>query len=198
MLLLFLHSALGLFKEQELDVLRYYKPPYYPVDLRHIYYVGTIDNGTLDCNMNGAVKFHWWKISKEEISEGGFVFSWKEALKIPDPEKPWLIEIDSKNFQTNSAVILCRGINGYKADILAERGWIITRIHSPLGYPTEPTICGGEKYDCATLKPLFRIECMHDYGSEYAGSMSKTKSGTTVPAKPIELSSINIVSLVLV
>ena len=109
---------------------------------------------------------------------GGYVYSWEDEMKLTDADKPWLMEISQKNFQTNAALIQCQGKNGYNGDVIAERLWIVTRLHSPLGYPTDPIICGGPLGDCKNLEWLFRVECMPDYGPEYRGTVSKTKSGT--------------------
>lgn len=92
-------------------------------------------------------------------------------------DKPWLMEISLLNFQTNAALIQCQGINGYNKEVIGERIWIVTRLHSPLGYPTDPIICGGDKGDCEKLMWQFRIECMPDHGPGYRGTRSKTKSG---------------------
>jgi hypothetical protein len=98
-------------------------------------------------------------------------------MKLTDPDKPWTLDVSQKNFQTNAALIQCQGKNGYNGDVISERLWIVTRLHSPLGYPTDPIICGGKLGKCEDLTWLFRVECMPDYGPEYRGSVSKTKSG---------------------
>lgn len=98
-------------------------------------------------------------------------------MKLTHPRKPWLMEINVKNYQTNAALIQCQGKNGYNGDVVAEKLWVITRVHSPLGYPTDPIICGGKKGKCENLIWQFRVECMPDYGPEYRGTVSKTRSG---------------------
>jgi hypothetical protein len=98
-------------------------------------------------------------------------------MKLTDANKPWLMQISHKNFETNAALIQCQGKNGYNGDVIAERLWIITRHPSPLGYPTDPIICGGKRGKCEDLKWLFRVECMPDYGPGYRGTVSKTKTG---------------------
>ena len=101
-------------------------------------------------------------------------------MKLTDPDKPWSLDVSQKNFQTNAALIQCQGKNGYNGDVISERLWIVTRLHSPLGYPTDPIICGGKLDKCEDLTWLFRVECMPDYGPEYRGSVSKTKSGILI------------------
>ena len=112
--------------------------------------------------------------------KGGYVYSWEDEMKLTDPDKPWTLDVSQKNFQTNAALIQCQGKNGYNGDVISERLWIVTRLHSPLGYPTDPIICGGKLGKCEDLTWLFRVECMPDYGPEYRGSVSKTKSGILI------------------
>ena len=64
------HSTFALFREEKLVTITAKSAPYLTRVIKHIYYIGTIDNGTLDCEMTGAVTYRWVSISKEEISEG--------------------------------------------------------------------------------------------------------------------------------
>jgi hypothetical protein len=98
-------------------------------------------------------------------------------MKLTDPSKPWTLEISKKNYQTDSALIQCQGINGYNGGVVAEKLWIITRLHSPYGYPTDPIVCGGKLGDCTKLQWWSRNYCMFDIGGEYHGTVSKTKTG---------------------
>ena len=70
LLMIFLHPVFSLINEEHMVTITAKSPPYLTRVLKHIYYVGTIDNGTLDCEMPGAVTYRWVSISKEEISEG--------------------------------------------------------------------------------------------------------------------------------
>lgn len=65
-----LHSSFALFREEKLVTITAKSPPYLTRVIKHTYFIGTIDNGTLDCEMTGAVTYRWLSISKEEISEG--------------------------------------------------------------------------------------------------------------------------------
>lgn len=104
-------------------------------------------------------------------------------MKLTNKEKPWLMDISEKNYQTNAALIQCQGKNGYNGDVIAERLWVVTRLHSPLGYPTDPIICGGSGNKCIDLKHLFRIECIADFGLKYIGTKSVTKTGIELHTK---------------
>ena len=70
LLVFFFHQTFALFREQDLVTITSKSPPYLTRVIKHIYYVGTIDNGTLNCEMPGAVIYRWLSISKEELSEG--------------------------------------------------------------------------------------------------------------------------------
>jgi hypothetical protein len=71
LLMLLLHPVASLFREEKVVTITTKSPPYLTRVIKHIYYIGNIDNGTLDCEMTGAVTYRWLSISKEEISEGG-------------------------------------------------------------------------------------------------------------------------------
>jgi hypothetical protein len=70
LLMLFVHPTFSLFREEKLVTITAKSPPHLTRVINHIYYIGTIDNGTLNCEMPGAVTYRWLSISKEEISEG--------------------------------------------------------------------------------------------------------------------------------
>lgn len=70
MAFIFIQQTAALFREEKIVVVKSKFPPYVTRVFKHIYYIGTVDNGTLDCEMPGAVKYRWLSINKEEISEG--------------------------------------------------------------------------------------------------------------------------------
>lgn len=129
--------------------------------------------------MQGAVSYTWNSFSKEEISEGGYVYSWVDQMKPSNPVKPWEIEINQQNFMTGSLLVQCQGKSGYGDDLIAEILWVITRLHSPLGFPTDPLVCKGMSgyQSCNRLRPHFRIECNPDDGDSYRGSVSQSRAG---------------------
>lgn len=172
----FLKTGFSLFREQYVTTTQDTKPPYLVRILYHVYYIGVHDNGTLSCKMPGAVSYNWNGISKEEVTEGGYVYSWIDKLKIPDPERPWEMEIHRLNFLTGSIVVQCQGKSGYGDRLIAEILWVVTRLHSPLGYPTDPIICGGSN-KCDRYRYLFRITCNPGPAGEYQGTISTTLSG---------------------
>lgn len=69
-LVLLIHPALALFREEKIVTVTGKTPPYLTRVIKHIYFIGISDNGTLDCKMPGAVTYRWMSISKEVISEG--------------------------------------------------------------------------------------------------------------------------------
>ena len=70
-------TVLSLYREETLVVVKENRQPYLVRHLKHVYYVGTMDNGTLSCDITGAVKYKWRGIGKEVIADGNYVNSWE-------------------------------------------------------------------------------------------------------------------------
>lgn len=157
-----------------------------PVAVRHVEFIGTTDNGTLDCFIPGFSQFRWELINK--ASAGPFSESTSLVLdgKIKDHQS--VIRIGKGGFpmSTEMLVVSCEAMfnNRPRFQII----WVITRLHSPLGYPTDPKLCvfyiaaavGHDvKYrweTCENYKWWFSTDCYHGTGKDYYGDAYTTKS----------------------
>lgn len=150
-----------------------------PVAVRHVEFIGTVDNGTLDCFIPGFKKYRWEFINK--ASAGPFAES---ASLIHDEEiKEHQTEIRIGKggipMATEMLVVSCEAMveNRPRFQII----WVITRLHSPLGYPTDPRVCffhltRYEKLACDDLKWWFNTDCYYNKGKEYRGTAYITNS----------------------
>ena len=150
-----------------------------PVAVRHVEFIGTVDNGTLDCFIPGFSKFRWELINK--ASAGPFAESTSLVLDEKIKEHQSVIRIGKGGFlvATEMLVVSCEAMleNRPRFQII----WVITRLHSPLGYPTDPKICvfNLDRYrdhTCDDYKWWFNTDCYHGKGKDYQGNAYITKS----------------------
>lgn len=149
------------------------------VVVRHVEYIGVIDNGTLDCGVPGFTKYRWTiinKATKDGFTESYIMGSGDE--KIPESQSQLKIGgNDGFPLVNDLMVVSCEalvGLHPYMQII-----WAITRLHSPLGYPTDPRVCdfGGKTFEtnCTWYQWTYKTDCYYNKGLEYSGSMNRAK-----------------------
>ncbi|XP_078347668.1 uncharacterized protein LOC144632802 isoform X2 [Oculina patagonica] len=155
-----------------------------PVAVRHVEFIGTSDNGTLDCFIPGFSQYRWELINK--ASSGPFTESTSLVLDDDIKEHQTTLRFGKGGFPmaTEMLVVSCEAMvnSRPKFQII----WVITRLHSPLGYPTDPKLCqfNHDKYTfttCDDYKWWFNTDCYYGKGKEYKGDAFLTKSNP--PAK---------------
>ena len=147
-----------------------------PVVLRHVEFIGEVDNGTLDCFVPGVRDYKWTILSKG--SSGGPYTSTVTLGVQPFLKTAWSVEIYPVVFDGEILVAMCEPRIEYVTQLRVI--WVITKLHSPLGYPTDPRICdfgsSDIKTNCLWYWWKFRTDCYYDKGQEYRGSVRKTAS----------------------
>ena len=151
-----------------------------PVAVRHVEYIGTTDNGTLDCFIPGFSQYRWELISK--ASAGPYSESTSLVLDDQIKEHQTTIKIGKGGFPmaTEMLVVSCEAMLNRRPKF--QIIWVVTRLHSPLGYPTDPRICifNVVKYlykTCDDYKWWYNTDCYYGKGKEYKGDTYLTKSG---------------------
>ena len=144
----------------------------FPVVVRHVEFIGTVDNGTLDCFIPGFSQFRWELINK--AGAGPYAESSSLLLDGQIKEHQSTLKIGKGGFPmaTEMLVVSCEALlNGRpKFQII----WVVTRLHSPLGYPTDPKICtfNHDRYypdTCEHFKWVFNTDCSSGNGRDYRG-----------------------------
>ena len=150
-----------------------------PVAVRHVEFIGTIDNGTLDCFIPGFSQYRWELINK--ASAGPFSESTSLVLDDQIKEHQSTIKIGKGGFPmaTELLVVSCEAMLNKRPKF--QIIWVVTRLHSPLGYPTDPKVCtfnfprymfGG----CEDYKWWYPTDCYYGKGNDYKGDAYLTKS----------------------
>lgn len=155
-----------------------------PVAVRHVEFIGTVDNGTLDCFIPGFSQYRWDLINK--ASAGPFTESTSLVLDDKIKEHQSVIRIGKGGFPmaTEMLVVSCEAMINSRP--IFQIIWVVTRLHSPLGYPTDPKICifnaDRETHEtCNDYKWWYNTDCYYGKGKEYKGDAYLTKSNP--PAK---------------
>ena len=147
-----------------------------PVVLRHVEFIGEVDNGTLDCFVPGIREYKWTLLAKGS-SGGPFTSTIRLGLR-PFRKTAWSIKIYPALFDGDILVALCEP--QVESVTQLRLVWVLTKLHSPLGYPTDPRICdfgsSDIKKNCLWYWWKFRTDCFHDKGQDYRGSVRKTAS----------------------
>lgn len=150
-----------------------------PVAVRHVEFIGTTDNGTLDCFVPGFTHYRWQLMNK--ASSGPYAESSSLILdgEIKEHHSKLKIGKGGSPMATEMLVVSCElMLNGRpKFQII----WVVTRLHSPLGYPTDPRLCTFNRprfYDesCEHYLWKFKTDCYHGTGKDYRGETFLTKS----------------------
>ena len=150
-----------------------------PVAVRHVEYIGTADNGTLDCSIPGFTQFRWELINK--ASAGPYSESSSLILDGEIKEHQSKLKVGKGGFPmvTEMLVVSCEAMlnDRPKFQII----WVVTRLHSPLGYPTDPKICtfNRNRYyneTCDHFKWAFNTDCYSGTGKDYRGDAYLTNS----------------------
>ena len=164
--------------DKELDIIHgvYAKMP---VAIRHVEFIGTADNGTLDCFVPGFTQYRWELINK--ASSGPYAESSSLVLDGKIKEHQSTLKIGRGGFPvaTEMLVVSCELMlnDRPKFQIL----WVVTRLHSPLGYPTDPRICTFNvpsfyEVGCDRYKWTHSTDCYSETGKDYRGEVYLTKS----------------------
>lgn len=150
-----------------------------PVAIRHVEFIGTVDNGTLDCFISGISEYRWELINK--ASAGPFSESTSLVLDDQIKEHQSVIKIGKGGFPmaTELLVVSCEAMVNKRPRF--QIIWVITRLHSPLGYPTDPKVC---KFNypkviygsCDDYKWWYSTDCYYGKGKDYKGNAYLTKS----------------------
>lgn len=147
--------------------------------VRHVEYIGVIDNGTLDCSVPGFNKYRWTiinKATKESYAESYIMGSGDE--KIPETQSKLKIGTGGFPLVNDMMVVSCEALVGLQPRM--QIIWAITRLHSPFGYPTDPRVCdfGGKTYEtnCTWYQWTYRTDCYYDKGLEYIGGVNYAKN----------------------
>ena len=150
-----------------------------PVAVRHVEFIGTTDNGTLDCFIPGFSQYRWELINK--ASSGPFSESTSLVLDDKIKEHQSTIRIGKGGFPmaTEMLVVSCKALVNKRPRF--QIIWVVTRLHSPLGYPTDPRVCifNLAKYfygNCDDYKWWYSTDCYYGKGKEYKGNAYLTKS----------------------
>lgn len=150
-----------------------------PVAVRHVEFIGTVDNGTLDCFIPGFSQYRWELINK--ASAGPYSESTSLVLNDEIKDHQSVIRIGKGGFPMayEMLVVSCEAMvnNRPRFQII----WVVTRLHSPLGYPTDPRICvfNAQKFifpSCHRYKWWFPTDCYYAKGKDYKGEAYLTKS----------------------
>lgn len=150
-----------------------------PVAVRHVEFIGTADNGTLDCFIPGFSEYRWDLINK--ASAGPFSESTSLVLNDQIKEHQSIIRIGKGGFPmaTEMLVVSCEAMVNKRPRF--QIIWVVTRLHSPLGYPTDPRICifNVKRYfyrTCDDYKWWYNTDCYYGKGEDYKGDAYQTKS----------------------
>ncbi|EDO47914.1 predicted protein [Nematostella vectensis] len=178
---LFLCPANAFLYDKEVEIVRTEWSPVVVV-VRHVEYMGVADNGTLKCSVPGFTKYRWTilnKASKEGYAES-VVMGTDEDL----PESQSDLEIGGEEgipLVNDLMVVSCEAM--VELEPRMRMVWVITRMHSPLGYPTDPSVCdyGSNSYltNCTWYQWTYRTDCYHGKGLEYRGTQSRALKGNT-------------------
>lgn len=155
-----------------------------PVAIRHVEFIGTADNGTLDCFIPGFTDYRWELINK--ASSGPYAESSTLVLDDNIKEHHSKIKIGKGGIPmvTEMLVVSCKAMLNKRPKF--QIVWVVTRLHSPLGYPTDPRICtfNRNRYysvSCDHYYWKFNTDCYHGYGTDYKGDAFTTT--TNPPGK---------------
>ena len=150
-----------------------------PVAVRHVEFIGTADNGTLDCFIPGFSQYRWDLINK--ASAGPFSESTNLVLEDQIKEHQATIRIGKGGFPmaTEMLVVSCEAMVNRRPRF--QIIWVVTRLHSPLGYPTDPRICIFNLWrysfkTCDDYKWWYNTDCYYGKGKDYKGNAYQTKS----------------------
>ena len=180
-LLLLFFSAItvhSLFLDREVEVVNS-QWSNVPVAVRHVEFIGTADNGTLDCFIPGFTQYRWDLINKASAG----LFSESTSLVLNDQIKDHqsIIRIGKGGFPmaTEMLVVSCEAMLNKRPRF--QIIWVVTRLHSPLGYPTDPRICvfNIKKFfyrTCDDYKWWYNTDCYYGKGEDYIGDAYQTKS----------------------
>ncbi|KAK3722586.1 hypothetical protein QZH41_010102, partial [Actinostola sp. cb2023] len=148
------------------------------VIVRHVEYMGVGDNGTLDCSVPGFTKYRWTiinKATKQGYTESYVMGTGEEKIAASQSQ----IKIGDGGFPlvNDLMVVSCEALVGLNPRM--QIIWAITRLHSPLGYPTDPRVCnyGGKSFEtnCTWYQWTYKRGCYYDKGLEYTGSVNHAR-----------------------
>ena len=149
-----------------------------PMSIRHVEFVGTVDNGTLDCSVPGFTEFRWQLINK--VSAGPYAESASIVLdgKIKPHQSKIKIGKGGLPMATEMLVVSCELMLNDRPRF--QFIWVVTRLHSPLGYPTDPRFCFFKRDrrfppSCGHFEWQFNTDCYHGKGQDYKGYAYVTK-----------------------
>ena len=153
------------------------------VAIRHVEFIGTVDNGTLDCFIPGFTQFRWELINK--VSGGPYTESASLVLDGEIKEHQSTLKIGKGGFPmaTEMLIVSCEAMLRGRPQF--QIIWVVTRLHSPLGYPTDPKFCTFNNprsfYDtCDHFKWAFNTDCYSGDGREYRGNTYLAQSNPPV------------------
>ena len=153
------------------------------VAIRHVEFIGTVDNGTLDCFIPGFTQFRWELINK--VSGGPYTESASLILDGEIKEHQSTLKIGKGGFPmaTEMLVVSCEAMLRGRPQF--QIIWVVTRLHSPLGYPTDPKFCTfnqprGFDDTCDHFKWMFNTDCYSGDGREYRGNTYLAQSNPPV------------------
>lgn len=177
LLLLVIASVNGFLWDKEIEVIKSEWSPVIVI-VRHVEYIGRRDNGTLDCSVPGFTKYRWTVINK--ATKDGFTESYvmgTGSRRIPESQSHLTIGKGGFDLQNDVLSVSCEALIGLKPRM--QIIWAITRLHSPVGYPTDPRVCDfGSKSletNCLWYQWTYKKDCYYDKGMEYTGSVNMAK-----------------------
>ena len=149
-----------------------------PFAVRHVEFIGTTDNGTLDCTFPGFTHYRWELINK--VSAGPYAESSSLILdgKIKRHQSKIKIGKGGLPMATEMLVVSCEMMKDDRPKF--QIIWVVTRLHSPLGYPTDPRHCIYKEdrmywSSCDRYYWEFSTDCYHGKGGDYQGYAHITK-----------------------
>ena len=163
-------GAFAFLWDKEVEVIQSEWAPF-AVVVRHVEYIGVTDNGTLDCTVPGFRKYEWRLFSKS--AEGLYTESSELVTRLRIGKHQSRVNIGNGGFNLNSDVMvaICTPLLDHRPRL--QIIWVITRLHSPLGYPTDPRVCDFSAKDlsrnCQWYKLHYNTECYYGKGEDYRG-----------------------------
>lgn len=149
-----------------------------PHAVRHVEFIGTTDNGTLDCTFPGFTHYRWELINK--VSAGPYAESSTLILdgKIKRHQSKIKIGKGGLPMATEMLVVSCELMKDDRPKL--QIIWVVTRLPSPLGYPTDPRLCNYKEHryywsSCDRYFWEFHTDCYHGNGADYKGYAYITK-----------------------
>ena len=143
----------------------------FPVAVRHVEFIGVKDNGTLDCSTPGFREYEWRLFDK---TYSGFYAKSSELFttqRIRKHQSRVEIGKGSLNLNGDILVAMCSPLLDSRPRLRII--WVITRLHSPVGYPTDPRVCEfgakSSKRSCDWYRLHHSTDCYFGKGSDYKG-----------------------------